>query len=49
MDRNASLAIASFESVSDEWGDDIDWPLMQAKWWNNTSQEPYRRERRMAE
>lgn len=48
-DRNASLAIASFEPVGDEWGDDIDWQLMRATWWNNTPQEPDRRERRMAE
>lgn len=48
-DRNAALAVAAFEVPSDDWGGAIDWDLMQARWWNNTADEPDRRERRMAE
>lgn len=48
-DRNARLDYASFETVGGDWGEDIDWQLMKATWWNNTTEEPDRRERRMAE
>lgn len=48
-DRNAALAFAAYERTDAPWGEMIDWDLMVAKWWNNTPEEPDRRERRMAE
>lgn len=48
-DRNAALAFARFTSDLRELDDLIDWPLMTATMWANTSDEPDRRERRMAE
>lgn len=49
-DRNARLNVARFEAVGDgQWGDAIDWPLMQAQYWGSTPEEPDRKERRMAE
>lgn len=49
-DRNAVLAHASFsEASADKLDEGIDWRLMQAKMWNDTGEEPDRKERRMAE
>jgi hypothetical protein len=48
-DRNAVLDLALFSNDDSKLGTLIDWDLMQAKYWNNTSEEPDRRERRMAE
>jgi hypothetical protein len=51
-DRNAALAYAEYRTfaptdlIDDEF---IDWELMTKDYWNNTSDEPQRRERRMAE
>ena len=46
-DRNAALAHALF--ASDATDLDIDWPLMGQRIWNDTSEYPDRREKRMAE
>ncbi len=48
-DRNAVLAIASFASTIEEAEERIDWPLMRARIWRNTDDDPARVERRMAE
>lgn len=48
-DRNAALAIAAMSTDEAEWGEFVDWDLMQAKWWFDTTEYPDRRERRMAE
>jgi hypothetical protein len=48
-DRNAVLATASFGAGVDELDALVDWPLMLARMWANTDNEPDRRERRMAE
>ena len=48
-DRNAVLAVANFTGDVARLDTLVDWPLMRATWWNNTSMEPDRRERRMAE
>lgn len=51
-DRNAALHYAEYRAFdpADPVGDDfIDWTLMLNKYWNNTADEPQRRERRMAE
>ena len=48
-DRNAALDVARFENDPTRVGALIDWPLMEARMWNNTSEEPDRMERRMAE
>lgn len=50
-DRNAALAFTEFHRLADgEPAEDfIDWPLMEARYWNNTNEYPDRRERRMAE
>lgn len=49
-DRNAVLKTAEFRRFVDYVDDDfIDWPLMDTGWWNNTSEFPDRKERRMAE
>lgn len=51
-DRNAALAYTEFRAFhpSDLVDDDfVDWPLMGQQYWNNTSDEPQRVERRMAE
>lgn len=51
-DRNAALAYAEYREFDpeDPIDDDfIDWPLMGETYWNNTLENPQRRERRMAE
>lgn len=48
-DRNAALGIASYANDPTRLGDLVDWPLMEGRMWNNTSSEPDRMERRMAE
>jgi hypothetical protein len=48
-DRNAALGIAAFDRDLDRLDVLVDWPLMKGKMWNNTSAEPDRMERRMAE
>lgn len=47
-DRNAVLDYTDFgpEASSDHL---VDWDLMTATWWYNTTEEPDRKERRMAE
>lgn len=57
-DRNAAKALADFTndpsvlgdlSIDDPRSDFVDWPLMQARMWNNTLADGERMERRMAE
>lgn len=48
-DRNAAKAVAAFSADAADWDDLIDWPLMSAYMWSNTSDDPERQERRMAE
>ncbi len=47
--RNAVLDTARFTRSRSDLDTLIDWPLMRATMWNNTHNEPDRRERRMAE
>lgn len=48
-DRNAVLALASYSDNTDDLDNLVDWGLMNQTYWQNTAQEPDRRERRMAE
>lgn len=48
-DRNAAIRFAAFATGLQGLNDDVDWQLMQQTMWNNTPEEPDRRERRMAE
>ncbi len=48
-DRNAVLALAAFTDDVAKLDRLIDWSLMRATMWANTSAEPDRKERRMAE
>jgi hypothetical protein len=48
-DRNAVLRYAKFFEGDSGIDDSIDWDLMGATWWNNTDEEPDRKEKRMAE
>ena len=48
-DRNAVSDYTRFADEIDELSNFVDWPLMEARYWRNTSTEPDRRSRRMAE
>lgn len=48
-DRNARIAYANFFADPLLAYSQVDWKLMNQKWWNNTDAEPDRKERRMAE
>lgn len=48
-DRNAVLEIADFSRELAEMVGLVDWPLMKARYWSNTEEDPDRRERRQAE
>ena len=48
-DRNAALGHARYGGDPAVLADYVDWRLMEARMWNNTSSEPDRMERRMAE
>ena len=48
-DRNAVLDIATFSRDPRSILDAVDWPLMAARYWSNTPEDPDRRERRQAE
>lgn len=50
-DRNASHAsrLVRFSADVDELDELVDWPLMKAKFWHDTPDDPDRRARRMAE
>jgi hypothetical protein len=48
-DRNAVYSYAAHSNTDTDLDDFIDWPLMKSQWWNNTDDEPDRKERRMAE
>lgn len=48
-DRNAAMSVAAFTNDLAEMEHMIDWPLMRARMWHNTAEEPDRMERRMAE
>lgn len=48
-DRNAALGHARYGDDPADLDEHIDWELMEARMWKNTSSEPDRMERRMAE
>ncbi|MGV9724521.1 type II toxin-antitoxin system toxin DNA ADP-ribosyl transferase DarT [Nocardia beijingensis] len=48
-DRNACLSICAFSCDLDDLDRMVDWPLMNARWWNNIPEDPQRMERRQAE
>lgn len=48
-DRNAASSLASFSRRLDDLGEFVDWALMEARIWKNTSEDPDRMSRRMAE
>lgn len=48
-DRNAALGYAKQSDNLDDLDDLIDWTLQEQKYWNDTTNEPDRMERRMAE
>jgi hypothetical protein len=48
-DGNAAAAFTTFHDDSEQLAAVIDWPLMQARYWRNTPDDPDRRRRRCAE
>lgn len=48
-DRNAVLELAAFGDSGHDLDNLIDWDLMAARMWNNTEEDPDRKERRQAE
>ena len=48
-DRNAAATYAKFSTRIDKLNDFVDWPLMEARYWNSTFADPDRMSRRMAE
>lgn len=48
-DGNAATAFTAFQDDPDLLDEFVDWPLMRARYWNNTADDPDRRRRRMAE
>ncbi|NDU74146.1 DUF4433 domain-containing protein [Actinomadura sp. DSM 109109] len=48
-DRNAVLNTAKFTSDASKLADHVDWEIMKARYWGNTADDGFRRERRMAE
>lgn len=48
-DRNAAQGVAKFTDDLQLLDELVDWPLVQARMWNDTTEHPDRRERRMAE
>jgi hypothetical protein len=46
---NAAAAFTSFYDDPGQLAEVVDWPLMEAGYWNNTSDDPDRRRRRCAE
>lgn len=48
-DGNAATAFTDFHDDADKLAEVVDWPLMRARYWFNTFEDPDRRRRRMAE
>lgn len=48
-DGNAAKAFTAFHEDAANLSEVVDWPLMQARYWANTVDDPDRRRRRMAE
>ena len=48
-DYNAATTYARFSSRIEDLNDFIDWPLMEARYWNDIPSDPDRMARRMAE
>lgn len=48
-DGNAASSVSDFSDSADALQGMIDWPLMTARYWHNTTEDPDRQRRRMAE
>ncbi|MCO1579461.1 DUF4433 domain-containing protein [Crossiella sp. SN42] len=48
-DRNAAASLVDFRSGTADLGRFVDWDLMRSAMWNDTDDDPDRRQRRMAE
>jgi hypothetical protein len=48
-DGNAAAGMTAFDDGPTSLDEIVDWPLMEAKWWNNTPEDGDRQRRRMAE